>query len=385
MSDKLSEATSELEKVRNDLKLVREEAASKSADMDNEDSKINVHNLQEENTNLHNEILHLKASLHQKKTELSTLRSTAVCQKSELDRLLALNEKLESDYSLAITQIETLKNINEEKDNKNKLKDEELRCLKNKLSSKVKSEAAPLMELKKMDTGLAVEEVGEAKLLITSIDSCSSFLVKEEPRDDEHLADGNDHHHVNIGSVKLEPNDDTERENRCLNVNDQHIVLNIDDQDILAKVKCEPEEEPDEVSTSDNTIDQQLVIAPWPAFVPLASHPELSFEKGKKRLSESVGEKSVSSKKNKPCLEDVTDQYQNEDAEEEVLCGLCNHYDPPLSSDHNSGETYTTEWVGCDCDRWFHKPCTKMKRFTDKFSCRSLKMKCLNKANIVSK
>ena len=27
--------------------------------------------------------------------------------------------------------------------------------------------------------------------------------------------------------------------------------------------------------------------------------------------------------------------------------------------------------------RWFHKPCTKLMKFTEKFSCRSVKMKCL--------
>ena len=59
-----------------------------------------------------------------------------------------------------------------------------------------------------------------------------------------------------------------------------------------------------------------------------------------------------------------------------TVCGICHEYDPPRQ-DENSLKPYTTEWVGCDCDRWFHKTCTKLQRFTTLFSCRSVKMKCI--------
>ena len=72
-----------------------------------------------DNTNLKNEIMHLKMSLNQKKTELSTLKSTALCQKTELDRLIAENEKFESDYSQAVAQLETLKNSNTDIEGRN--------------------------------------------------------------------------------------------------------------------------------------------------------------------------------------------------------------------------------------------------------------------------
>ena len=85
--------------------------------------------------------------------------------------------------------------------------------------------------------------------------------------------------------------------------------------------------------------------------------------------------KSPSSK-----LEDFTGKYAEEE-EESYTCGICNQFDPP---DQSSITRYTTEWVGCDCERWFHKPCTKMKKFMKSFSCKSVKMKCLPKVPIPS-
>ena len=80
-------------------------------------------------------------------------------------------------------------------------------------------------------------------------------------------------------------------------------------------------------------------------------------------------------------LEDFTGKYAA-DEEESYKCGICNQFDPPLQTqmgNNQSATRYTTEWVGCDCERWFHKPCTKMKKFMKSFSCKSVKMKCLAK------
>ena len=71
-------------------------------------------------------------------------------------------------------------------------------------------------------------------------------------------------------------------------------------------------------------------------------------------------------------IEDVTGRYSKE--EELAACGICEMLDPPIDPE-NPEET--TEWVGCDCFRWFHKGCTKLTKFTEKFSCKSVKMKCL--------
>jgi hypothetical protein len=71
------------------------------------------------------------------------------------------------------------------------------------------------------------------------------------------------------------------------------------------------------------------------------------------------------------------DDVMIEKESEDIACGLCNEYDPPIvDPEAQGGSHYTTEWVGCDCERWFHKQCTKLTRFTTKFSCRSVKMKC---------
>ena len=89
-------------------------------------------------------------------------------------------------------------------------------------------------------------------------------------------------------------------------------------------------------------------------------------------------------KTSKTQLEDFTGKYAA-DEEESYACGICNHHDPPPDISNNQSVTrYTTEWVGCDCERWFHKPCTKMKKFMKSFSCKSVKMKCLPKANSAS-
>ena len=73
--------------------------------------------------------------------------------------------------------------------------------------------------------------------------------------------------------------------------------------------------------------------------------------------------------------------------EEDITCGICDCWDPPLINSENvdaaggSGKStkkksYTTSWVGCDCGQWYHKQCTNRKRFTAGFSCKSVKRKC---------
>ena len=69
------------------------------------------------------------------------------------------------------------------------------------------------------------------------------------------------------------------------------------------------------------------------------------------------------------------DEVLIEKESEDIKCGLCNEYDPPIPN-AVGGSTYTTEWVGCDCERWYHKYCTGLTRFTNKFSCKSVKMRC---------
>lgn len=410
LNEKLDEKSTEIDELKELLKSseaevtkYKEQVANLEKRIDSTQNNVDIKQnevLFEENTNLKNEIMHLKMSLNQKKNDLSTLKSTALCQKTELDRLLAENEKIESDYSQAVAQLETLKNTNTDIEGRNKLKDEELRCLKNKLSKSVDKEKVAAMlkaqedafhekdffkdvEVSELDKINQVNPVNNNELKIHVVKSCSNgIVIKEEPKDEY-----NDESNVcefglknfiertEKSIVKEEPVEDEGP--GCLNVTDSQIVLNINDADILGRIKSEPQVEEENTEPVADT-NKHITIAPWPAFVPLSSHPELSSGKAKKRHSDISTSGKINSKKSKRSLEDVTDQYRDQDTDEEVLCGICNHYDPPLSPENATGLTYTTEWVGCDCDRWFHKPCTKMKRFTDKFSCKSVKMKCLS-------
>ncbi len=42
------------------------------------------------------------------------------------------------------------------------------------------------------------------------------------------------------------------------------------------------------------------------------------------------------------------------------VCAICKKYDPVLPPDADPSEVSNTEWVGCDCNRWFHLFCTKL-------------------------
>lgn len=93
------------------------------------------------------------------------------------------------------------------------------------------------------------------------------------------------------------------------------------------------------------------------------------------------GSSSKKRSKSNSKLVDVSDQYHEED--DDITCGICLGWDPPLpptdpqgSTEKKKKETYTTSWVGCDCSKWYHKQCTGLKRFTSNFSCRSVKKKC---------
>jgi len=209
----------------------------------------------------------------------------------------------------------------------------------------------------------------------------SSDSLKSNTIGNEYVESEDDYADIDT-VIKEEPVDLHGHGADFLNVDENQIVLNFDETDLVAKVKEEPPDE-DGDSGQDNYKSPKLTIAPWPAFVTLGSHPELASagSKGgaKKRegtpvLSEvrsEAGGEGPSPKKGKTGgLEDVTEQYLDLSEEEQVMCGICGSWDPPSNS------SITTQWVGCDCDRWFHKCCTKLKRVTDKFSCRSVKMKC---------
>lgn len=64
------------------------------------------------------------------------------------------------------------------------------------------------------------------------------------------------------------------------------------------------------------------------------------------------------------------------------VCAICKCYDPvitsPIKNPKGTGQDQsTTEWIGCDCNRWYHQYCTKLKKIDDSFSCKQLNRKCL--------
>ena len=103
-----------------------------------------------------------------------------------------------------------------------------------------------------------------------------------------------------------------------------------------------------------------------------------STNNSKKNSSSST----VTAKNKKSKLVDVTDVYSEEEGD--ITCGICDSWDPPLintesdddNSKNNKKKEREVDWVGCDCNKWYHKQCTSLKRFTAAFSCKSVKRKC---------
>ena len=42
------------------------------------------------------------------------------------------------------------------------------------------------------------------------------------------------------------------------------------------------------------------------------------------------------------------------------VCAICKKYDPVLPAGVDPNATRNTDWVGCDCSRWYHLFCTKL-------------------------
>ena len=64
------------------------------------------------------------------------------------------------------------------------------------------------------------------------------------------------------------------------------------------------------------------------------------------------------------------------------VCAICKCYDPPVDAGQDGeGSGDTTEWIGCDCNRWYHKLCTRLAVVDETFSCKLLKLVCLPVTN----
>jgi len=72
-----------------------------------------------------------------------------------------------------------------------------------------------------------------------------------------------------------------------------------------------------------------------------------------------------------------TGGYHDMENVETWVCAICEKYDPVFPSTMNPEDHPTTEWIGCDCNRWFHKFCTKLKTVDDNFACKIVNKVCL--------
>jgi len=68
-------------------------------------------------------------------------------------------------------------------------------------------------------------------------------------------------------------------------------------------------------------------------------------------------------------------QHDMQDAHTWV-CAICEEYDPVLPPDAED-PTDDTQWIGCDCGRWFHLHCTGLKEESEDFSCSATDLECL--------
>ena len=78
----------------------------------------------------------------------------------------------------------------------------------------------------------------------------------------------------------------------------------------------------------------------------------------------------------KAAATDIPSGYHDMSNVETWVCAICHLYDP-ATSDVGEGSGDTTEWIGCDCNRWYHKLCTKLAVVDETFCCAQVKLECL--------
>ncbi|QQP35282.1 Uncharacterized protein FKW44_023455, partial [Caligus rogercresseyi] len=183
--------------------------------------------------------------------------------------------------------------------------------------------------------------------------------------------------------VKMEPIEVPESEPVPLfNASTPSIVLNF--EETLAGVQEQLPDDPqlllspynseDENSSPEDEDDGAFDLFVFPSFASSTRLNKVTHRRKSKTTSPS-NTKKRKSEGPLNILEDMTGKI--DESEEDVDCGICLQYDPPLPEDAPRSETYNTEWVGCDCGAWYHKICTKLSKFSLRFSCKSVKKKCI--------
>ncbi|TRY62829.1 hypothetical protein TCAL_16553 [Tigriopus californicus] len=299
-------------------------------------NQASVDDLRQELTNQEGELRHLRMTLMNVKSQYNDQKAENVKLKEMVENAKARNDTFESDYSKLVTEHATVTSV-----------------LKHKNQARL--------------TGIkTVDQMRED----------STISVKEEPLDNlediEDLAE--------FDSLPGASRVDTSK------------AILFDVPAVIDKGTPASDFQPNKVFNAAAPLLEGSASPDLDSFFPesQANLPPLSFisdpskmstvaKRPSKSVKPTVGKKPAKKKKPKSSvLVDVTAAYDDRD---DIVCGICEQFDPPVSPE-NSGDKrkrakYTTEWVGCDCDRWFHRQCTKLSRVSDKFSCRSVKMKCL--------
>jgi hypothetical protein len=125
------------------------------------------------------------------------------------------------------------------------------------------------------------------------------------------------------------------------------IVLNVSStEDVIDVVKSElvDEEEEEESAVDPVVCDASTLIIPWPAFVPVASHPELAGQR-RKRKAAAPSAGSAADKRARSRLEDVTDQYVEEETDENQVCTV-------VSMGYRQGCGSVSAWIRVVFGSW---------------------------------
>lgn len=362
------------------LNKTEQELAKSIARLESKNGEINRltaenGNLEQQVRNLEREIREdtsanddtLKMDILEKDRTLDSVRSALAMMTHNYNQLKvqvekhmvckSTTDKFETEYSKALSTIETLKKV--AKDAQMRLSKKEIEVTQLRQQMKL-LKASPSSHLG-LDTGAAEKPLDKKG-------NFEKILIKSEPLEEDN------------SSPQPKIQVDTDRQ----------IILNVVDPGQLIDDQSNPNKDYSSNEDTDVAVDDLednlvagtsgVVVQPttpvFHRFVPQQSFTK--SEEAKKSSSRTV-KKSPLKKKPRSRLEDVTGQHIED--EDNILCGLCNDWDPPLpSEDGAKRKVYKTSWVGCDCGRWFHKQCTKLQRFTTQFSCKSVKMKCPKKS-----
>ena len=124
LNQSLENADSEHAQTKSRLKLKNNELASTMKKTEDLEQKIrdlerevrskdstsdDVHQLKQTNANLEAELEHLRIALNNRKTQFNQLKSSSIMVEAQLKALKCSNTKFETDYSMAVSQMEILK------------------------------------------------------------------------------------------------------------------------------------------------------------------------------------------------------------------------------------------------------------------------------------